>query len=275
MQFTTNTRFHNYIRKQWKHSTSRQPTNCITNTRKYNTTDATTEHPNTPTAQKKKQDKNVLQMLHRYHNHTIHQTKHKKNNRNQFNKQRQYHHRTLHQKKQQQKPIQQTKPIPQSHVTPDETNRQQQQPTQQTQQKPQKDNIQTQPTEQQLSDSESDTDSSDSDLKTIPQPTLIPNGKRTLSPEELQSFLYWRGQVRVGGYLKKRCTLYPNQLYRYFRDKRFYKNKSAAESELEMYYEKTEIETDNGPKTYYMKYKEEQDALRQKCRWNDKMNNKL
>ena len=42
-----------------------------------------------------------------------------------------------------------------------------------------------------------------------------------------------------------------------------------------MYYEKTEIETDNGPKTYYMKYKEEQDALRQECRWNDKMNNKL
>ena len=79
--------------------------------------------------------------------------------------------------KQQQKPIQQTTPIPQSHVTPDETNRQQQQPTQQTQQKPQKDNIQTQPAEQQLSDSESDTDSSDSDLKTIPQPTLIPNGK--------------------------------------------------------------------------------------------------
>ena len=75
--------------------------------------------------------------------------------------------------------------------------------------------------------------------------------------------------------MKKRCKLYPNQLYRYFRDKRFYKNKSAAESELEMYYEKTEIETDNGPKTYYMKYKEEQDALRQECRWNDKINNKL
>ena len=255
MQFTTNTRSHNYIRKQWKHSTSRQPTNCITNTRKYNTTDATTEHPNTPTAhtQKKTRQKRVTNVT------PIPQP----------------HNTPDETQKQQQKPIQQTTPIPQSHVTPDETNRQQQQPTQQTQQKPQKDNIQTQPTEQQLSDSESDTDSSDSDLKTIPQPTLTPNGKRTLSPEELQSFLYWRGQVRVGVYLKKRCTLYPNQLYRYFRDKRFYKNKSAAESELEMYYEKTEIETDNGPKTYYMKYKEEQDALRQKCGWNDKMNNKL
>ena len=42
-----------------------------------------------------------------------------------------------------------------------------------------------------------------------------------------------------------------------------------------MYYEKTEIETKDGPKTLYMTYKEEQDILRQQCCWNDKMNNKL
>ena len=144
--------------------------------------------------------------------------------KNQSNKQRQYHNRTTHQTK----------------------HKDNNKPIQQTQRKPQKDNIQTPPAEQQSSDSESDTDS-----MTIPQPTLTPTEKRTLSPEEQQSFLYWRGQIDVGGgQLKIRYTLYPNQLYRYLKEKKIYKSKAAAESELEMYFEKTEIETDYGPKTY-------------------------
>ena len=157
-------------------------------------------------------------------------------------------------------------PIPQSHNTPDETQRKQQKPIQQTQQQPPKDNIQTQPAEQQSSDSESETDS----ITTIPQPTLTPNEKRTLSSEEQQSFLYWRGQMSE----EERHTLYPNQLYRYINEKHF-NNKTEAEPELEMYFEKTEIEREYGLKTLYTIYKEEQDTLRQECRWNDKINNRL
>ena len=160
--------------------------------------------------------------------------------------------------------------MPQSLDTPDETQRQKQKLIQQTQQKPQKDNIQTQPAEQQSSDSESDTDSI-----TIPQPMLSPTKKRTQSPEEQQSFLYCRGQIDVRGQLKKRYTLYPNQLYRYIKEKHYKTKTTEDDSELGTYFEETEIETKFGPRTLYMEYKEEQDALRQKCRWNGKMNNKL
>ena len=138
----------------------------------------------------------------------------------------------------------------------------QEKPTQQIKQQPQKDNRQIQSTEQQPPNPEPQTITK----TTTPQPTSTPTEKRTLSPEEQQSFLYWRGLVDVGGgSKKKRYKLYPNQLYRYIQDKPV---------ELKRYFKKTEKETKHGTKPLYMKYKEEEDILQQQCRWND-MNNQM
>ena len=55
--------------------------------------------PQTLQLHKKNKTKTHYEMLHQYHNHTIHPTKHKNNNRNHSNKQRQYHNRMIHQTK--------------------------------------------------------------------------------------------------------------------------------------------------------------------------------
>ena len=99
---------------------------------------------------------------------------------------------------------------PQSYDTTNETQKQTQQqktqekPTQQIQQQPQNDNKPTQPTEQLPTNPEPQT------LTTTatPLPTLTPFERRTLSPEEQQSYLYWRGLVDIGGGSKKKKIPY-------------------------------------------------------------------
>ena len=43
---------------------------------------------------------------------------------------------------------------------------------------------------------------------------------RTLSPAQQKSYLYWRGQIKFDGKLKKRYNPYPNQLYRHITKKK-------------------------------------------------------
>ena len=153
---------------------------------------------------------------------------------------------------------------PQRHNTPQVTQRQNkliQKPEQQPQ------------TELQIYDTETDSDS-DSDA-TQPQLTLTNYEKQTLSLEEQTSYLYWRGLIKFEGSLKRRYSLYPNQLYRHIKRKR-YKNKTPCEAELKTIFEYITIKTENGNFFFfYTSYKQEEDFLRQKCRENDiqRMNN--
>ena len=68
--------------------------------------------------------------------------------------------------------------------------------------------------------------------------------------------------------MKKRYELYPNQLYRHISEN-IHKNEKMYKAQLETFFEKTTIETEYGPKDYYMSYKEQEDYLRQQCRGND------
>ena len=110
------------------------------------------------------------------------------------------------------------------------------------------------------SESDSDTD--------LSEPTLSNYEKQTLTRKEQNSFLYWRGKMKFDGHIIKRYELYPNQLYRHISEN-MHKNEKMYKAQLETFFEKTTIETEYGPKDYYMSYKEQEDYLRQQCRGND------
>ena len=85
-----------------------------------------------------------------------------------------------------------------------------------------------------------------------PIPTLSPYEKQNHSPKTQQSILYWRGCVKFGGRPKKRYNLYPKHLYQTI----------TNPEELDIYYEKTESRK-------YLKYKDNQNRLRQYSRYYD------
>ena len=104
---------------------------------------------------------------------------------------------------------------------------------------------------------------SDSDTE-FTEPILSEYEKQTLSEYEQNSFLYWRGKIKFEGQTKKRYELYPNQLYRHI-SSNIHKNRKIYKAQLKRFFEKTTIETKDGPKDHYMNYKEQEDYLRQKC----------
>ena len=121
-------------------------------------------------------------------------------------------------------------------------------------------------TELQTTDIETDSESdSDTDFS---EPTLSNYEKQTLTQKEQNYFLYWRGKIKFGGYIKKRYELYPNKLYRHISEN-MHKNERMCKAQLKRFFEKTTTETKYGLQYYYKSYKEEEDYLRQQCRGND------